>query len=139
MESNYCLLNETSQIIEEFTQDDIPRCIECNLILSLESEYINGEPTIHYYCENNHKGEISLEEYMGKYNNYSLLKQKCEECNKSQKEIKGDFFYCSKCTKYLCSLCMINHIYDDNHNIINLKRYDSFCKNTFKFILFLLY
>ena len=35
MESNYCLLNETSQILEEFTQNDIPRYIECNLILSL--------------------------------------------------------------------------------------------------------
>ena len=58
MESNYFLLNETSQILEEFTQNDIPRYIECNLILSLESEYINGEPTIYYYCENNHKEGI---------------------------------------------------------------------------------
>ena len=28
---------------------------------------------------------------MKKYNSYSLLEQKCEECNKKQNEVKGDF------------------------------------------------
>ena len=71
--------------------DDIPRCPECNLITSLKLYYKEGKPLINYFCENNHKGDISLEEYMNKYNNHSLLKQKCEECNKNQNEIKGDF------------------------------------------------
>ena len=127
MESNYCLLNETSQIIEEFTQDDIPRCIECNLILSLESEYINGEPTIHYYCENNHKGNILLKDYMKQSKNYSLSKEQCKECGKSQNEIKGEFIYCTNCLKFLCNSCQLNHS-KRNHNCFLISRYDSLCK-----------
>ena len=65
---------------------------------------------------------------MNKYNNFSLLKQKCEECNKSQNEVKGDFFYCSKGNKFICLSCIINHQNDENHNTINYKRYDSLCK-----------
>ena len=128
MEKNNNIPNEAAPVIQNLTADDIPRCPSCNLISSLKLNYKENKPMINYECENNHIGNILLEEYMTIYNKFSLLKEKCGECNKSQKEIKGDFFYCSKCTKYLCSLCVINHIYDDNHNIINLKRYDSFCK-----------
>ena len=49
--------------------NNIPRCLECNLISSLKLYYREGKPIINYYCENNHKGDISLEEYMNKYNN----------------------------------------------------------------------
>ena len=101
--------------------DNIPRCPECNLIASLKLNYYEGKPIINYFCENNHKGDISLEEYMKKYNNYSLLKQKCEECNKNQNEVKGDFFYCSKCNKFLCYPCVLNHPNDEKHNINNFK------------------
>ena len=64
---------------------------------------------------------------MNKYNNHSLLKQKCEECNKNQNEVKGDFFYCSNCKKFLCNPCQLNHP-NDNHNFAFYKRYDSLCK-----------
>ena len=63
--------------------DNIPRCPECNLISSLKLNYKEGIPIINYYCENNHKGDIPLDEYMKKYNSHSLLKQKCGECNKN--------------------------------------------------------
>ena len=82
--------------------DNISRCINCNLICSLKLYYKEGKSFINYNCENNHKGDITLEEYLQKYNNYSLLKQKCEECNKNQNEIKGDYFYCCKCNKFIC-------------------------------------
>ena len=85
--------------------DKIPRCLECNIISSLNLYYKEGKPMINYFCENNHKGDISLEEYMNKYNNHSLLKQKCEECNKNQNEVTGVFFYCSNCKKFLCNPC----------------------------------
>ena len=55
---------------------------------------------INYICENNHKGNISLDEYINKYNYHSLIKQKCEDCNKNQNEVKGDYLYCSKCYKF---------------------------------------
>ena len=117
--------------------DNIPRCLECNLISSLKLYYKEGKPTINYFCENNHKGDISLEEYMNKYNNHSLLKQKCEECNKNQNEVKADYLYCSNCDKFICNLCFINHPDNEKHNTINFKRYDSFCKvhSNFFFIL----
>ena len=65
---------------------------------------------------------------MNKYNNHSLLKQKCEECNKNQNETKGDFSYCHKCNKFICNSCVISHPDNEKHNTINFKRYDSLCK-----------
>ena len=34
--------------------DNIPRCLECNLISSLKLYYKEGKPIINYFCENNH-------------------------------------------------------------------------------------
>ena len=123
--------NDNTNIKEEatlFNIDNIPRCPECILISSLKLNYKEGKPNINYSCENNHNGDISLDEYMQKYNNYSLLKPKCEECNKKQNEVKGDFMFCCKCNKFLCYSCNINHPNIKNHNSINYNRYDSFCK-----------
>ena len=69
--------------IEEQTQlfndiDNIPRCVEYNIISSLKLFYKEGKPIVNYNCENIHKGNIPIEEYMNKYNNNSLSKQKCE-------------------------------------------------------------
>ena len=108
--------------------DNILRCPECNIISSLKLYYKEGKPFIQYYCENNHKGDISLEEYMQVYNKHSLVKQKCEDCNKSQNEVKGDYYYCCKCNKFICYPCLSKHPNDDKHNSINYKKYDSFCK-----------
>ena len=114
--------------ITDFTLDNIPRCLECNLISSLKLSYKENKPIITYSCENNHNGDIPLEEYLQKYNNHSLLKQKCEDCNKSQNEVKGDFFFCCKCNKFICYQCGANHLNNEKHNTFNIKRYDSFCK-----------
>ena len=120
------IINEDSSFYN--TLDNIPRCPKCNLISSLKLYYKEGKSIIKYFCENNHNGDISLEEYLKQYNNHSLLKQKCEECNKNQKETKGDFFYCLRCNKFICYSCGLNHPNDDKHNSINYKRYDSLCK-----------
>ena len=116
--------------------DNIPRCPDCNLIPSLKLYYKQEKPIINYYCENNHKGDISLDEYMNKYNNNSLSKQKCEECNKNQNEIKDGLFYCSKYNKFLCHSFIVKHQNTENYNITYYKKYDSLCKihsNTFSF------
>ena len=120
--------NNIKEVKQTLNIDNIPRCPECNLISSFELLYKEGKPIINYFCENNHKGDISLEEYMQKYNNHSLLKQKCEECNKNQNELKGEFSYCCKCNKFLCHSCIINHLNTENHHSINYNRFDSFCK-----------
>ena len=119
---------EVSLINIDLSLDNITRCPDCNLISSLKLNYKEGKPIINYYCENNHNGKISLEEYLQKYNNHSLLKQKCQDCNKNQNEIKGEFFYCCKCNKFLCHSCILNHPNKEKHNTINFNRYDSFCK-----------
>ena len=122
------IIRKDEFIQNNITFDNITRCPNCNLISALKLFYQYNKPIINYYCENNHNGNISLEEYLQKYNNHSLLKQKCEECNKNQNEIKGDYFYCCKCNKFICISCIINHSNNEKHNIISFKRYDSFCK-----------
>ena len=125
MENNGDIIKEETV---PFNIDNITRCPECNLISSLKLFYQGGKPIINYFCENNHKGDISLDEYLQKYNSHSLTKQKCEECNKTQKEVKGDYFYCFKCKKFLCHPCILKHPNNEKHNTINFNRYDSFCK-----------
>ena len=111
------------------TENDITRCPECNLICSLKLNYKEGNPMIDYECEKQHKGNILLKEYLNNFNKFSLLKEKCNDCEKNQEEVKGDFFYCSKCDKFICHSCQLNHPDGDQHNIRNFKQYDSLCKN----------
>ncbi len=118
--------NEAAPVI--YKLDDIPRCPKCNLICSLKLNYKEGNSMIDYECENEHKGNIPLKEYMNNFNKFSLAKEKCKDCEKNQKEVKGDFVYCSKCDKFLCYICQLNHPNGNKHNIINFKRYDSLCK-----------
>ena len=111
----------------QFNSNEIPRCIKCNLICSIKLNYIgNYEPRIIYECENDHYGNISLEEYLNKYNDFSLLKEKCSHCGVVQKNEKGDFFYCSICRIFICNSCQIKHN-GDKHSIMNIRRYDSLC------------
>ena len=58
---------------------------------------------------------------MLKYNKFALSKEKCGVCGKNQKEIKGDFSYCSKCKLFLCYPCVGNHKNEDKHNNISYK------------------
>ena len=97
---------EETQNINNMAFDNITRCPDCNLISSLNSYYKEGKPAIKYYCENNHSGNILLEEYLKKYNNHSLLKGKCQDCNKNQNEAKGDLYYCHSCNKFICIPCL---------------------------------
>ncbi len=83
---------------------------------------------IDYECENKHKGNIPLKEYMNNFNQFSLSKEKCKDCEKNQKEVKGDFFYCLKCNKFICNLCLPNHPFEDKSNIVIFSKYDSLCK-----------
>ena len=111
-----------------FTIDNIPRCINCNLIPLLKLKYKDGKSTINYECENNHKVEILLDEYIQKCFKYSLIRQICEECKGNLSEAPIEF-YCSKCNKFICNNCSNKHkIGEKQHNITYIKRYDSLCK-----------
>ena len=113
---------------DDISLNNITRCPECNLLLSFSIYYKEMTPYVNYFCENNHKGEISLEEYLQKYNNYSLSREKCSECNRIQNEANGNFSFCCKCNKFICHSCIINHPNNDGHNITNINRYDALCK-----------
>ena len=85
--------NGDALCLDDIKLDNVPRCPNCNLISLLKLNYKEGKPIINYSCENNHKGDISLEEYLQKYNAYSLTRQDCSECKKKQNEVKGDYFF----------------------------------------------
>ncbi len=114
-------------IVNKFTPNDIPRCVECNLICSINLNYKgNYEPYIFYECENGHSGNISLEDYFKKCYNFSISKEKCSNCGKEQKEDKEDFFFCCTCKIFICNSCQIKHS-EDKHLFTNIRRYDSLC------------
>ena len=50
----------------EISLDNTSRCPKSNLIPSLSCYWNDGKSYINYYCENNHKGAMPLEEYMQK-------------------------------------------------------------------------
>ena len=118
-------VSEPAPIIYDFSKEDIPRCPQCNLICLLKLKYKSEIPLIEYLCENGHKGKILLKDY--DYNKFSLFKEKCNECGKNQKEINGNLLFCTKCQKFICYECQKNHS-NDQHNIINIQKYDSICK-----------
>ena len=113
---------------ENISLENITPCPECNLISILDLYYKNGKSSIDYFCENNHKGSLSLEEYIQKYKNFSLTKEKCSECNKNQNELNDIYSFCSKCNKFLCHSCAINHSNNTQHDYTNIRRYDALCK-----------
>ena len=115
--------------LRKFTQENIPRCLNCNLICSLKLKYSKSEPTINYQCENGHNGFILLKDYINKCNKFSLSKEKCKECGKTQKELRQRFIYCLTCSKFFCNSCQsIKHTNGDIHSIIDYERYDTLCK-----------
>ncbi len=114
-------------VIQKFNINDIPRCPKCNLICLLNLFYNQNQIYIKYYCENEHQGNMLLKDYILESKKFSLSKEICVECKKNQKEVKGDFYYCSKCNKFLCYSCVINHN-GNKHNIIQFNRYDALCK-----------
>ena len=108
--------------------ENITRCPKCNLVPSLSINYKEIIPYANFSCENKHKGEVSLEQYLQEYKTHSLSKEKCSECNIIQNEANGNFSFCCKCNKFICHSCIINHPNNDGHNTTNINRYDALCK-----------
>ena len=60
MEKKINVPNEAAPVI--YKLNDIPRCLDCNLICSLKLNYKEGNSMIDYECEKKHKGNISLKD-----------------------------------------------------------------------------
>ena len=112
---------EVTQNISKMNFGNITRCPDCNLIASLKFYYKKGKPFINYSCENNHSEDILLDEYIKIYNNHSLLKEKCQDCNKNQNEVKGDYLYCHICNKFICISCLFSLYYSYKIRVKNEK------------------
>ena len=117
----------------DLSQNDITRCPNCNLICSLRLKY-KKDQLIEFICENGHNGNIILKDYMNQYNKFSLSNEKCKECGKTQNEIKIDYVYCYQCFKFICNLCILNHLTRNKHQIISYQKYDGICKDHFNSI-----
>ena len=114
-----------NQNVSSFEIGDIKRCLNCNKIPLIELIERNNDCFIKYNCENGHKGEVSLEEYL-KNDKYGLNKLNCDECNQNQENNFYLFNYCINCQKVLCHNCIINHL-EKEHQCTPLSRYDSTC------------
>ncbi len=78
--------NKPIHIIYQFNIDKMPRCINCNLICCLNLKIIEGKLIINYHCENEHEGEIILKDYLIDCSKYSITKEICNKCQKTQKK-----------------------------------------------------
>ena len=120
--------NKPIHIIYQFNEDKMPRCINCNLICCLNLKIIEGKLIINYHCENEHEGEIILKDYLIDCSKYSITKEICNKCKKTQKKNDSNFFYCSNCSKFYCNFCGLNHHTKDKHIIANINKFNSLCK-----------
>ena len=125
MELRYSIRGDDNRKKSKFSLDHIPRCPECNLICSLHLYQNENVPSLLYYCENKHNGNILLNQYITSYKKNSLKKEKCE-CNNKE---ENDLMYCTKCKKFTCFQCILkNHKPSNGHSLIDLSKFDSLCK-----------
>ena len=98
-------------------------CPECK---NLAFIYIN-ENNINVNCMKNHNNYYSFNEFIEKqYINENTIK--CNICN-NKKCLYGDNFYICTCNKYICQLCMINHIKNNNrHKVLDYNYRYLLCK-----------
>ena len=126
MNLSYSIRSDDNRKKSKFTLEHIPRCPECNLICSLHLYQDSNIPTLLYFCENKHKGNIPLNKYIKTYKQHSLTKEKCE-CNNNKKE--NECMYCTNCKKFICLYCIMEkHKLSNGHLLMNLNKFDSLCK-----------
>ena len=78
----------------------IKRCNKCYKIPLIKLINRDNKYYINYNCENGHKGEINLEDYLNNNNN-SITKIDCFNCKKKQENDYLNFFYCISCKQIL--------------------------------------
>ena len=110
-----------TKIKVEFDPNDISRCESCNLIPLFDLKYDKGIPKISYECQNKHKNELNLSEYIKISKKNSIFNEKCEECK------KNNSFFCSNCYKFFCKECSNKHFDDNKHMIFPNVKFDSIC------------
>ena len=95
------------------------RCSKCNLIIlfKLNYDYKNKLINLNLYCENNHKNNLKLNEFIiseNLLNNDNINNNLDFNCFSHENNKK--FGYCLNDKKNICKICLPFH---KNHNIIN--------------------
>ena len=98
------------------------RCLICGKILLLNIIFKKDSIYIEYNCSNNHKGNISLKDYLNSNFKNSILKE-CKTCHFPLDKKK---FFCLKCNEFICQECKKYHSIK-NHIQIKKNDFDSIC------------
>jgi len=104
----------------------ISRCPEsnCFLIPEINLIYKNGKDYIKYKCKKGHNGEILLNDYLIKSKSKQLDSILCNYNNDNNNANE----YCSKCDKFICNKCKLNHdLEKEEHILIPINKFDCYC------------
>ena len=102
------------------------RCPNCYLIPFITLYEENNELKMKFKCPNKHEYDKDFESLynMSKIDLDNLICHKC-----SMKKLNNKFYICSQCNKFYCKKCKNEHKNENNdHLLINFKKYDSRCK-----------
>ena len=111
--------------IDDIGTNNYPiRCSDCSNITIINADFKkNHFITI---CENKHKNEYNLFSDFLTGANKDLLKMLCNECHKSNDEIK--LFKCHNCNLFFCNDCKNHHFENKNHILfVEINKIDCFC------------
>ena len=121
MQSNFITSRNSN-----FDDTIIFRCPEsnCFLIPEINLIYKNGKDYIQYKCKKGHNGEILLNDYLIKSKSKQLDSILCNYNNDNNNANE----YCSKCDKFICNKCKLNHdLKKEEHILIPINKFDCYC------------
>ena len=108
------------------------RCSICKKLnfLSLEKSKKKNEYSVLEICQNHHKNEFSLQNYISEKQTDPKYNFICSDCNNQVFPAKISF--CKECNKYICYDCKPNHlICHEKHKLYSLNKFDILCMKHF--------
>ena len=120
--------NINKHIIKNIKKEEFENiiCPECKKLTFVDINEENLNIKININCKDKHKKEYSINEFIDSQNIH-INDIKCNICNNDKSLYKDNFYICT-CNKYICQLCMANHIKNnDKHYLLFYNKQYSFC------------